>query len=221
MKVFAAIFAFVALLQSTKTDTRPQLIEEPYCVEGSPERRGEIGCSIVGKKALPADFKDPAFWHIDRFNRAEPAQAAVGPTSIAFEGHGSWWLLSVGPASNDHHGGKHVAEVKLSPLPKAPSYSIAVISAYIPAGMTSRVHFHSGVEAFYAVDGEQCLETPKQAFRLHKGETLVVPTGVTMRLIATGPAPRRAIAIIVYDSSQPQTTRLPMERSSELVSCVR
>jgi quercetin dioxygenase-like cupin family protein len=52
-----------------------------------------------------------------------------------------------------------------------------VISAYIPSGMTSRVHFHSGVEAFYVVDGEQCLETPEHAFPMKKGETLVVPAG--------------------------------------------
>jgi hypothetical protein len=34
-----------------------------------------------------------------------------------------------------------------------------VISAYIPSGVTSRVHHHSGLEVFYAVDGEYCLET--------------------------------------------------------------
>jgi len=94
-----------------------------------------------------------------------------------------------------------------------------VISAYIPAGMTSRVHFHSGVEAFYTVDGEQCLQTKDKAFKVKKGETLVVPTGVTMRLVATGTTPRRAFAIIVYDSSKPPVTRLPMETASELVAC--
>jgi hypothetical protein len=143
MKVSAAIFAFAALLQNAATNSRPQLVEEPYCVEGSPERHGEIGCSIIEKKTLPADFKDPAFWHINRFDRAEPAQAAVGPTTIAFQAQGSWWLLSVRPATNDHHGGKHVAEVKRSPLPKATNYSIAVISAYIPSGMTAKMGWAS------------------------------------------------------------------------------
>ena len=94
-----------------------------------------------------------------------------------------------------------------------------VISAYIPGGMTSRVHFHSGVEAFYTVDGEQCLETKEKAFRMKKGDTLVVPTGVTMRLVATGTEPRRAFAVIVYDSSKPPVTRMPTEQSSELSSC--
>lgn len=195
--------------------------EEPVCVENSPERRGEIGCSIVERKLLPATLKEPAFWHIDQFDSAEHAKAGVGPFSIAFEAHGAWWLMSVGPQSNDHHGGNHVAEVRLSPLPKADAYSMLVISAYIPAGMTSRVHFHSGVEAFYTVDGEQCLETKDKAFPMKKGDSLVVPTGITMRLVATGNKPRRAFAVIVYDSSKPPVTRLPMETASQLVSCTK
>jgi quercetin dioxygenase-like cupin family protein len=195
--------------------------EEPVCVENSPERRNEIGCSIVEKRPLPATLKEPVFWHIDRFDSAGRAQAGVGPSSIAFEAHGAWWLMSVGPESNDHHGGAHVAEVNLSPLPKADSYSMLVITAYIPPGMTSRVHFHSGVEAFYPVDGEQCLETQDKAFPMKRGDTLVVPTGVTMRLVASGTEPRRAFAVIVYDSSKPPVTRLPMETASQLVSCTK
>ena len=117
--------------------------EEPVCVENSPERRGEIGCSIVEKKALPSTLREPVFWHIDQFDSAELAKAGIGASSIAFEAHGAWWLMSVGPESIDHHGGRHVAQVNLSPLPKSDSYSMLVISAYIPAGMSSRVHSHS------------------------------------------------------------------------------
>ena len=129
--------------------------------------------------------------------------------------------MSIGEESKEHHGGQHVAQVKLSPLPQAPAYSMLVISAYIPAGMTSRVHLHSGVEAFYTVDGEQCLETPNRAFKMRKGDTLIVLTGVTMRLVATGAMPRRAFAVIVYDSSQPPTTRMPMEKAADLVPCTK
>jgi len=75
------------------------------------------------------------------------------------------------------------------------------------------------VEAFYVVDGEQCLETADRAFKMQKRETLVDPTGVTMRLVATGSKPRRAFAVIVYDASKPATTRMGMEKASQLVSC--
>ena len=121
----------------------------------------------------------------------------------------------------EEHGGSHVAEVNLSPLPKADGYSMLVISAYIPGGMTSRVHFHSGVEGFYTVDGEQCLETKDKAFLMKRSDTLVVPTGITMRLVATGTKPRRTFAVIVYDSSKPPVTRLPMETALKLVSCAK
>jgi quercetin dioxygenase-like cupin family protein len=129
--------------------------------------------------------------------------------------------MSVASENNDHHGGEHIASVKLSPLPSAPRYAMRVLSAYIPSGMTSRVHFHSGVEAIYAVDGEQCVETAGQAIRIEKGQAAVLPTGVTMRLVAIGPTPRRGFGVIVYDSSKPSTTRLPMEKASELSSCTK
>ena len=92
-----------------------------------------------------------------------------------------------------------------------------VISSYIPAGLTSRVHLHSGVEAFYVVDGQQCLETPARAYPMKKGDVLVLPTGVTMQMIATGSTPRRAFAVVVYDATKPPTT--PVENEVPLVAC--
>jgi quercetin dioxygenase-like cupin family protein len=126
--------------------------------------------------------------------------------------------MAIEPTVKDHHGGKHVASVVLPPLPPAAKYSMLVISAYIPAGQTSRVHHHSGVEAFYTVEGEQCLETPTGAHRIPKGSWFAVPAGMTMRLVATGSEPRRGFAVIVYDASQPPTTRTE-ELASELVLC--
>lgn len=190
---------------------------EPKCVENSPERRGGIGCSYVENKALSGVFREPLYWHIDRFDDGEKARAAVGPDSIAFEGHGAWWLLSIESTVEDHHGGAHVNQVLLPPLPPASKYSMLVISSYIPVGLTSRVHHHSGVEAFYVVDGEQCLETPTRAYPMKKGDVLVLPTGVTMQMVVTGAAPRRAVAAVIYDAAQPPTT--PTENAPPLVTC--
>src|SRR4029078_13351328 len=76
---------------------------EPSCVENSPERRGEIGCSLVEHKLLPPDLKTPLVWHIDRFTSAADAQAAVGPTGVAFAAHGVAWLMTIETAATDHH----------------------------------------------------------------------------------------------------------------------
>ena len=191
---------------------------EPSCVENSPERRGEIGCSLVETKPLPDNLKEPLFWHIDRFDAGGPAHAAAGPSSVALEAHGTWWLLTIESQVENHHGGQHVTQVRLPSLPPAPKYSMLVMSAYIPSGLTSRVHLHSGVEAFFVVDGEQCLETADRAHTMHKGDTLVMPAGVTMRLVATGSVPRRALAVIVFDAAQPPTTRT--DTGPALVRCM-
>src|SRR5262249_7211152 len=105
------------------------LREEPLCVENSPERRGEVGCSIVEDKVLPSTPKGPVFWHIDRFKSGEQAKAAVSATSVALEAHGAWWLMSVEGQTDDHHHGEHVAAIKLLPLPEAPKLSMRVLSA--------------------------------------------------------------------------------------------
>lgn len=192
---------------------------EPSCEKNSPERRGEIGCSLVENKPLPEGLKEPLFWHIDQFDSGEEARAQISPVSVAFEAHGRWWLMTIEPKVSDHHGGRHAKQMKLPALPPAKRYSMLVMSAYIPAGLTSRIHTHSGVEGFYVVDGQQCLETPTRIYKMPKGGSLVIPTGVTMRLVATGTRPRRALAAIVYDSSQPPTTRMEMEPLPKLASC--
>ena len=189
------------------------------CVENSPERRGEIGCSIIEKKALPDGLKEPVFWHIDRFDSAERARAAVGPASVAFEAAGTSWLMTIESQTSDHHGGRHVAQVGPLPLPQAPKYAMQVQSAAFTPGMYSLLHHHSGVEAVYVIQGEACYETPTRAFKLQKGETLALPTGTPMRAVATGSTLRYVLAVIVYDASQPPTTRMEEATGPRLVAC--
>ena len=209
-----AIFGLMLFVTST---ARAQL--ESPCVPDSPERRGELGCSIVETKPLTIALQEPLLWHIDQFDNGTQARAAVGPASIAVEAHGTWWLLSVESSAVDHHGGHHVTHVALPSLPRAEKYSMLVISAYVAAGLTSRVHTHSGVEAFYVVDGQQCLETQTAADTMTKGQSFAIAAGAPMRLVATGKSPRRALAVVVYDASQPPTTRMEGD-APKLVSCM-
>ena len=66
--------------------------------------------------------------------------------------------------------------------------------------------------------GQQCFETAERTYVMNKGDTLVVPAGIAMRLVATGPTPRRALAVIVYDASQPPTTRMEGDAAPKLMS---
>jgi len=213
----AATLGFTIVLSLSARPAPAQL--EPACVENSPERRGEIGCSLVEDKPLPPGLKPPLVWHLDRFATEDAAKAAAGPASIALTAHGVVWLMTIEPAAADHHGGQHVVAAALPALPPAEKYSMLAMSAYIPSGLTSRFHSHSGVEGFFVVDGQQCLEMADRTYVMNKGATLVVPAGIAMRLVATGPTPRRALAVIVYDASQPPTTRMEGEAAPKLMSC--
>lgn len=206
-----AITIFTLVVQTASAEL------EPKCIENSPERHGGMGCSYVANKALKGPFREPVYWHIDRFESGEKARAAESPDSVAFEGHGSWWLLTVESATDNHHGGTHVSQVLLPPLPPVLKHSMLVISSYTSPGLTSRVHHHSGVEAFFVVDGEQCLETPTHAYPMKTGDALVLPTGVTMQMVVTGSAPRRAIAAVIYDGTLPPTT--PSQDAVPLIAC--
>ena len=213
---WSAIALTVILVLSANT-AAAQLMST--CVENSPERRGEVGCSIIQSKVLPDGLKEPVFWHIDRFDSPERARAAVSAVSIAFDAAGTSWLMTIEPQTSDHHGGTHVTQVGPLPLPKATKYAMLVQSALFLPGMYSLVHHHSGVEAVYVVDGEGCYETPTRGAKLRKGETLALPGDTPMRAVVTGSTPRHVLAVIVHDAAQPATMRMEEGRGPSLVAC--
>jgi quercetin dioxygenase-like cupin family protein len=190
------------------------------CVENSPERRGEMGCSIIASKMLPIGLKEPVFWHIDRFDSLERARAAVNQASIAFDAAGTAWLMTIEPQPSDHHGGHHVTQVGPLPLPRATRYSMVVQSAVFGPGMYSLVHHRSGVEAVYVLEGEACYETPGRGFTLRQGETLAVPANTPMRAVVRRTTTRRyVLAVIVHDAAQPATMRMEEGILPQLAAC--
>jgi quercetin dioxygenase-like cupin family protein len=212
-------FVIATMLPSALWTSKAAAQLAPRCVENSPERRGEVGCSIIESKILPEGLKEPLFWHIDRFDSAERARAVIGATSIAFEASGVWWLMTIESQTSDHHGGQHAAAVGPLTLPRAARYSMQVQSSAHTPGMYSLVHTHSGVEGFYALEGEACLETPTSGHKLSKGDTLTIPGGVPMRIVATGSTIRRVFGVIVHDASQPATTPMEEGTGPQLVAC--
>jgi quercetin dioxygenase-like cupin family protein len=219
MKTHAACSAIGVMLLSLLAANMAAAQLAPLCVENSPERRGEVGCSIIENKVLPEGLKEPLFWHIDRFDSAERARTAVGPASIAFEADGTSWLMTIESQTSNHHGGRHVAQVGPLALPRAPKLSMQVMSAALTPGMYSLLHHHSGVEAIYVIKGEACFETPSRAFKLRKVETLAIPGGTPMRAVVIGPTLRYVLSVIVYDAAQPPTMRMDEGTEPQLVAC--
>jgi quercetin dioxygenase-like cupin family protein len=181
----------------------PSLSQLVQCTPDSPERHGEPGCSIVADKRLPSPLATPVLWHLDKFPSLADARRAEGPTSLAVEAHGSAWLYSIDGDTTNHHGAKHVAVV--GPIPVQPNrrYSMMAMSAYFVPGQFSVIHTHPGPEAWWVLEGEQCLQTTRTTIRAGAGRGAIVAEGDTMRMVATGTGPRRALVLILHDADKP------------------
>ncbi len=70
------------------------------------------------------------------------------------------WLFTVSGASWRAEGGKRVAEIGPLPVPPAASYQAEYLRSVFAPSATAPLHGYSGPGAFYAVDGDTCLETP-------------------------------------------------------------
>ena len=76
------------------------------------------------------------------------------------------------------------------------------ISAYFLPGQAS-VHTHSGPEAWWVLEGEQCLQTTRTTVRARAGQGAIVAEGDTMRMVGTGTGPRRVLALVLNDAAKP------------------
>jgi quercetin dioxygenase-like cupin family protein len=211
--------AIAALLISVLTPLLAGAQLMSTCAPNSPERRGEDGCSIFDSKLLPDGLKGPLFWHIDRFDSLEQARAAAGPSGVAFDAAGAFWLMSIEAQTTDHHGGRHVSQTGPLPLPNAPKLSMMAMSAVFAPGTYSLPHHHSGVEAVYVLEGHACYETPDRGYSLKKGESAALPTGMPMRAVVMGTSRRHVLAVIVHDAAQPATMRMDEHTGPKLTAC--
>lgn len=149
----------------------------------------------------------PLYWHLDQFVSREAAEKASVKSSTIIEAFGSIWLFTIENRTWRALGGKHASEVGPLPIEPAPGYAAEYLRSIFNPGMTAPLHIHSGPEAFYAVSGDTCLETPGGVRVGHgPGNKLVIRGGPPMLLMAVGKAPRRGFALILHDASRPPTT---------------
>lgn len=160
-------------------------------------------------KPLPPLRTGRLFWHLDRFPSTDAAERAAAPASAVVQAFGSTWLFTIAGERWHPRGGEHVAAIGPLPLPpgRRSSYAAEYLRSVFPPGMTAPLHLHSGPEAFYAVSGDTCLETPDgvQTGR-GPGNRLLIRGGPPMLLMAIGKTPRRGFALILHDAGLPPTT---------------
>jgi len=171
------------------------------------ERTGEVGCWIIANQSVGQLNKPETFWHLDVYATRAEAEAAKGVSSAVVESLGKMWLLTIADKGWRSSRGERIAEIGPLPITAGQSYSAQYMEAIFTPGMTAPAHTHAGPEAWYTQAGETCLETPdgKQIGRAG-GPPVIIPGGPPMHLTATGTEQRRALVLILHNSSERATT---------------
>jgi quercetin dioxygenase-like cupin family protein len=172
------------------------------------ERTTEVGCWILVDQPIGRIEQVQVFWHLDVYPTRPEAEKAKGPRGTVVESLGKVWLLTIEkPEWRPALKGERIAEIGPLPVTAGEQYSALFMEAISTPGMTSAIHTHSGPEAWYTLAGETCLETPDgKLVGRAGGPPVIVPGGPPMLLTATGTEQRRALTLILHESSKPPTT---------------
>lgn len=163
------------------------------------------GCYLAGTTQLGVLPATPLYWHLDTYPTREAAEAARGPRGTVASAHGRNWLFSIEAAEWRPEGGQRVARVGPLPLTAGRSYVAYYLDGAVPAAARTPAHRHAGPEAWYVLEGTNCLETPDGVRTASAGESLIVPEGPAMVLTGVGQTMRRTLTLVVHDATQPWT----------------
>lgn len=201
------VFTWLLAATPLAAQSKAQLPSFGVCKPVS-ERTREVGCWVLADQKIGRIEQAEVFWHLDVYPTRLEAEKAKGPRGTVVEALGKEWLLTIEKAGwRPELKGEHIAEIGPLPVNTGEEYSALFMEAISTPGMTSAIHTHSGPEAWYTVAGETCLETPKgELMGGAGGPAVVVPGGPAMLLTATGREQRRALTLILHESSKPPTT---------------
>jgi quercetin dioxygenase-like cupin family protein len=172
------------------------------CVAVVPgEIRPEFGCFRIGI-AKDLKLQRAIFWHLYTFPTRAAAEAAKSPSGIVVEEDDRVWLSELGSKNRPSHGGHRIAVVGPLRLLPAESYTAEIAYSVMQPDDRSRVHTHSGPEAWYVISGTQCLRTPSGARSAREGATMSVAPSLPMELSVTGAEIARSLTLVIHDSTQ-------------------
>jgi quercetin dioxygenase-like cupin family protein len=185
----------------------------------TPEESAGPAC-LLARQQLAKLPSGPLYWHIDRYASDAGARRAAERASTIVDAFGAVWLFTIERKRWQPKHGRPVAVIGPLPVERGPTLAADYLRSVFTPGMTAPLHVHSGPEAFFAVTGDTCLETPEgtQVGR-GPGNSLLIKAGPPMLLMAIGKEPRRGFALILHDASKPPTTLT--EQWSPEGSCAR
>jgi quercetin dioxygenase-like cupin family protein len=216
-----AIFTSVILISSlaalshtqTSAQSNPKLPTIGNCKPVN-ERTAEKGCWVLADQPVGRLETTQVFWHLDTYATRAAAEKAKGPRGTVIEALGKVWLMTIEAADKKEDGrpnerGERVAEIGPLPVVAGEQYAALFMESISAPGATSPAHTHPGPEAWYTAAGETCMETPAGKLVERAGAPgIFVPGATPMQLTVTGAVQRRAITLILYDSSKPPSTEI-------------
>lgn len=197
----------VALAQHAHTPTAgaaPRFAcENDGLIGGAP-----FGCQLLVRSTVAAFPEGPLFWHLRSFDTLAEAEGARAPQDVIAAAGGQAWLFSFGPESLQR-AGRLVGRVGPLPLGRTGPFQIQLWYVVMPRGASTGSHLHPGPEAWYVLEGEQCLDTPNGPIRARAGEGALVGANIPMRLFNPGAGTRRALFIVIHDPSVLEASSSP------------
>lgn len=201
----AIALGLLALVASRPAVTHAQATSRT-CAGDAGETPGPA--CLAAHQDLGALPREPLYWNIYAFADASSAERAKPSHGAVVQAFGQVWLFDIGAKDRAIEGGRHLADIGPLPMDASPGdFSAEYLKSTFTPGMTAPVHVHSGPEAFYAISGASCLETPDgvQVAR-GPGHSLMVRRGPPMLLAAIGREKRQGFALILHDKASPPTT---------------
>ena len=188
---------------SARTDTTDHM--QFACLDDGLSRKGStgFGCQRLTVYKVARFLDTPVYWHIMKLPTGSRAVADKEQSAFVVEAAGQQWLYSFGAKDAIPAQGEHVISIGPLPLRAANSYQVDAYFVVMPAGVRTGIHTHPGPEAWYLIEGTQCLDTPKGALKVAAGEGVVVSPDTPMSLHNNGPATRRALFVVIHDPTLP------------------
>jgi quercetin dioxygenase-like cupin family protein len=187
------------------------------CAAPAIENVDKAGCFLAAQiqiDAAPAQL----WWHVYEFQSAELADAVVAAEwagkrwAVTTKSHGRIWVHLLGEAEEHVSGGARRAVIGPLSVPKGQPVTARFMESIFTPGMRTRVHSHSGPEAFYVLEGEQCMETPGERRKLGPGETFIVPPGPHVQAAPNG---RKNILLVLHPRDEPWMKLEPYWKPSQ------
>jgi quercetin dioxygenase-like cupin family protein len=172
-----------------------------WCETPVADRKEEGGCyttAILNVGVLP---RAPIYWHLDRFPTRAAAEANRGDRSIMVDSLNRHWLFTIAEQNWRPAAGERIAMIGPLVIDANTQYTARYLETVIPAGFQQPGepgHRHPGPEAWYVLEGGQCLETPNGVLIAHAGETMLAPDGWPMTIASLGTETRRAVVLVLH-----------------------